>query len=293
MKVGLAMLVRDEQENIERAVRQALPVVDHVTIVDTGSVDDTIAIATGVLVETGVPFQMHEREWRGFGPNRTELLELARPHSDYTLMLDADHTLSIDSDKPELTKDAYTITVRGTGKLSWRLPLITRSAHPFEYRGAAHSYLASDTPHTEAATDWLSIDGGSGATVEKLERDRGLLEAEFLAKPDNPRTVFYLARTYDDLDDWQRAITFYRIRAAMNGWEEETYYARMRLGVLLCEHISFAQGAPELLAAWQGRPTRIEALRWLANCANAVADKAAIPEGALFLRPDLYRQEAA
>jgi hypothetical protein len=66
----------------------------------------------------------------------------------------------------------------------------------------------------------------------------------------------------------------------------------MRLGALLCENVSFVEGAPELLEAWQARPSRIEALRFLANAANAVADKAQIPEGALFLRPDLYKEAA-
>jgi hypothetical protein len=133
-------------------------------------------------------------------------------------MLDADHVLHIDGDDPQLAADAYMLRVKGTGMLEWRLPLLTRTAHPFVYRGAAHSYLSSDVPYVEEPLDWLSIDGGSGATTEKLERDRLLLEAEFLANPDDTRTVFYLARTYDDLNEWRRAVTFYRIRANMGGW---------------------------------------------------------------------------
>ena len=40
-----------------------------------------------------------------------------------------------------------------------------------------------------------------------------------------------------------------RMRANMGGWEQERFYAQYRLGTLLCEHVSFLQGAKELIGA--------------------------------------------
>jgi glycosyltransferase involved in cell wall biosynthesis len=265
-------------------------VIDAWTIIDTGSSDRTRRIVRSTMKNK--PGLLLRRTFKGFGASRSELLAEARDRATYTLMLDADHTLHVDGRRPKLTADCYMLRVNGTGHLQWRLPLLTKSSHPFEYRGAAHSYLATDEPHSREPLEWLRIDGGPGATNDKLKRDRVLLEAEFLEQPDSPRTVFYLARTYDDLGEWAKAISFYRIRASMIGWDQEKYYARYRLGCLLSERVSFAQGAAELLAAWSETPSRIEALRALANAANAVADKAQIPEDALFLRPDLYKEAA-
>lgn len=288
--VGLAMIVRDETDEINNALRRALPAVNHITLFDTGSVDDTLTAAEEAL--EGFPHAFFVGKWHGFAPARTELLERARPFSDYTLMLDADHVLHIDGERPELTADAYTLKVRGP--IEWRLPLLTRADHPFEYRGAAHSYLHSDVPTRTENLDWLSIDGGPGATRDKLERDRGLLEQAFLDDPHDTRTVFYLAQTYRDLDEPELAIRFYLMRADMpDGYAEERYFARHQAGVLLGQHIGCFPAFDQLIAAFRERPTRAESLRALARLADAVADKLPIPDDRLFVTPSAYRQEAA
>ncbi len=285
MTIGLAMLVKDAEETLPATLASALPVIDCFTIIDTGSTDGTV----GIIEDMECEGMMLRRPFQGFGPSRTELLEAARPYADFTLMLDADHKLHVEGDKPDLAADCYRLRVRGP--LEWRLPLLTRSEHPFEYRGAAHAFLHSDAPTRSESTDWLSIDGGAGATREKLERDRVLLEEEFLQHPDDARTAFYLAQTYRDLDLIPEAIRMYRLRAAMDGWDEENYVARYELGILLSEHVAFSQGADVLLAAWRQRPSRMEALRALANAANAVADKTPKPDDLLFVRPGAYKEE--
>src|SRR6185437_14145907 len=103
--------------------------VDHVTILDTGSTDDTVDTARRFLADTDVQYAVSQRPFDGFGPSRTALLELARQApTDYTLMLDADHTLHIEGDQPDLDADEYMIRVRDDGG---RLPLLTRTQHPF------------------------------------------------------------------------------------------------------------------------------------------------------------------
>jgi len=284
MTVGLAMLVRNEEETVRRAIEQALPVVDHVTVLDTGSTDRTQDIIRDLLRE--IPGILHEREWDGFGPSRTALLEFAREAgTDYTLQLDADHTLHIEGERPDLDADEYMIRVRDDGG---RLPLLTKTQHPFRYEGVAHAYLCTDVTPKVAHTDWLSIDGGPGASREKLQRDLELLQQAHMEDPTNARTVHYLAQTYRDLDMVDDAIAMYRKRAQMGGWPEEVYWARYQAGCLLAEHVSFQQGAHHLLAAWESRPTRVEALRALANSANAVAAKTPVPDDILFVRPAAY-----
>lgn len=288
--VCLAMIVRDDQDTIQACIDSARRVVERYCIIDTGSTDDTRKIARRAL--KGVKGTIVSRPWVNFAVNRTELLELARRQkTDYVLMLDGDHHIEVTGYPPAFTADSYLLPVR-SGSLDWRLPLLTRAEHPFRYEGAAHAYLTSDTPAITEESNWLTVHGGGGATVAKLERDREALEAALLTNPADPRTVFYLARTYDDLDEPGKAIHYYRVRAQMNGWEQERFYARYRLGCLLAEHVSFDQGAAELLEAWRLQPDRIEPLRALANSANHVADKAPVPDG-LFVHRNAYREEAA
>lgn len=259
-----------------------MPLVDTADVIDTGSVDETPVIAASFGA------RVHHRAWVNFAHNRTQALELAHGRADYHLMLDADHRIETDGNRPEnLHADSYMLRVRSAGD-EWRLPLLTRDGHPFEYRGAAHAYLASDAPTRTENLDWLIVHGGPGASPEKLERDRVLLEQSFVANPNDPRTVFYLAESYRFLGRVEEAIRFYRLRTMMDGFDEERYWARYQLGMLIAEHVEGLAGCEELLAAWRERPSRAEALRALGNIAHAVADKLPLPADRLFVRQGCY-----
>jgi hypothetical protein len=261
-----------------------MPEIDAWTVMDTGSTDSSREIARDLLAD--LPGELIERPFDGFGPSRTALLAAARDKANYTLMLDADHTLHVHHERPKLDADAFMVKINGP--LEWRLPLLTRSQHPFEYRGVAHSYLHSDTPVRLDGTDWISIDGGPGASREKLERDRKLLEQAFVDDPGDSRTVFYLAETYRFLGMPHEALRFYLLRAEMGGFDEERWYARYQAGVLMGGHVEGLAGAEQLLKAWRERPSRAEALRALARLADSVADKLAQPDDILFVTPSAY-----
>lgn len=284
------MIVRDAAATLPACLQSARPLISEWLVIDTGSKDETMKVVSDTL--DGIPGVLIERPWVNFAHNRSELLRLAREQcaADYVLMLDADHEVTVHESMPELHADSYLVRIDDV----WggRLPLVTRREHPFEYRGAAHSYLVSNTLTSRERLDAISIKGGGGASREKLERDRIALEKAFAEDPSDTRTVFYLAQTYRDLDMPEKAIVFYRLRAEMHGFDEERYFARFQLGVLLSEHQSFAHGAEELLRAWRERPTRVEALRALANAATNVADKYPVPSDSLFVMPAAYKKKS-
>lgn len=88
--ISLCMIVRDEAENLPRCLESALPWVDEVCIVDTGSTDDTVAIAErlGARVE--------HFEWcDDFAQARNASLAMAT--EPWVLVLDADETITEDS----------------------------------------------------------------------------------------------------------------------------------------------------------------------------------------------------
>ncbi len=77
-------------------------------------------------------------------------------------------------------------------------------------------------------------------------------------------TAFYLARTHDDLGHAGQAAEFYRLRLRIGGWEEESWYARWRLGVCQLAEGSVDEGCGNLWRAWGERPWRAEPLWTLA-----------------------------
>lgn len=278
------MIVRDEEQALLRCLQAVESYCDTYIIVDTGSSDGTmLLIQEWLKTHRG---SLYQSEWRGFAHNRSELLGLAKGKADYLMMLDADMVLHHEGPFPELTADVYMGRIMGS--LDYALPMLVRGDRFWEYRGVAHSHLASDLPYTEEVLPTLFVEDHSHTGVEKLLRDLEALSAEHARNPLDSRTCFYLAQTYYDLDRFDEAIALYRMRANMDGFGEETFYARYRLGELLCEHVSFSEGARELLAAWEMRPSRVEPLRALAGVANNVADKFPYPTDKLFVHRNAY-----
>jgi glycosyltransferase involved in cell wall biosynthesis len=260
--VALCMIVRNEAAVIERCLGSVKDLIDTWIIVDTGSSDDTRLRIRSALAN--LPGMLHERPWHDFGRNRTELLRLARGSADYLLLLDADMTLEQLRGLPQLHADGYYL--RHAGSLDYAVPRLVRGDQAWFFVGATHEYLAWDGSRSLEELDALRVvhhaDGSSHAI--KLERDRTLLEREFAENPDDPRTLFYLARTYAELGDRDRAITLFRWRVEAGGWDEEVFYAQFQLGLLLAQS-NWDAGAAALLDAWSLRPARAEPLYELAR----------------------------
>lgn len=295
--IALAMIVRDEAEVIERCIESVRPLVSAWTICDTGSSDATPELIAKALGD--LPGELHRTEWRDFGANRSELMELAAGKADYLLLLDADMTVEQLAPLPTLDADAYLL--RHVGELDYAIPRLVRADPRWRYEGATHEYLARDGEFTQEELAALVVhhhgDGGSRET--KLERDRGLLEAELERDPESQRATFYLAQTERDAGNAERAIELYRRRIQLGGWDEEVFYAAFQVAMLT------ADTDPEVaiglyLDAYERRPSRAEPLHQLAYlCREAGRHRAAYmfakrgleldyPDDKLFVHRDAY-----
>ena len=75
--------------------------------------------------------------------------------------------------------------------------------------------------------------GGRNLDPQKYQRDVDLLMAEVERNPNDARSVFYIARSYNCLRDWTNTRTWYLRRAEMGGWEEEVFYSLWRAGTAM------------------------------------------------------------
>lgn len=252
MTYGIVAIVKDEVDNLPNFQRW-LDIVppERWTICDTGSSD-----GTGTLLE-GWGVKVWRDEWVNFGHNRSLALARARGTAEWLLALDADMTVDME-DHVDLDPDvdAYMIDFGWDGFRN-RLPLLLRGDLPWESRGAVHEYTTlPDRSYSSAPTDQVRIRSNNS---HPGSRERSLWHAEMLeaevARSDDPRAVFYLARTYDDLHD-ARAIPLYERRIRMGGWEQEVFYSKFRRAMMLP---SWPAQLTALLEAWEYRPGRLEA----------------------------------
>lgn len=258
-RIGLAMIVRDEEAVIERCLDSVVHLIDTWTIVDTGSRDRTREIVTARLGH--LPGELHERPWVDFSANRNELLDLSAGTADYLILLDADMEIVDDGFEPEqLTLDGHEVVV--TGGIEYRMPYVVRSEAPWFYVGRTHEYLTADVPLSVGSLETLRFhhhaDGGSRG--EKFTRDRDLLERELRENPDDLRSLFYLAQTRQHLGDASGALAAYRRRIDSGGWDEEIFWSLYQCGRILEGVGDWAHAVQAHGWAWEYRPTRAEPL---------------------------------
>jgi glycosyltransferase involved in cell wall biosynthesis len=263
--VGLAMIVRNEAATLPRLAVTLQGHIDHWTLVDTGSTDDTLQVARQAF--SYAPGEIFEDAWRGFGPSRNIAFEAAEPHSDWLLTLDADDTFHGTVVASELTGvDSLEAEYRYASLRYW-VPRLVRSGRGWRWHGRAHEYLAAPEVSKTARSGsfWVEHHADGGSRADKFQREVTLLLEDWAERPDDPRTAFYLGRSYDDLGNNAQAIVWYRRRLSVGGWEEENFYTRFRLGACLLRTGQAEEGCGELWRAWGERPWRAEPLVLLAE----------------------------
>ncbi len=264
--ICLCMIVKNEAHVIRRCLDSVRPLIDHWVIVDTGSTDGTQDIVRAHFDD--LPGTLYERPWRDFASNRTESLALARPHGDYSLIIDADDALEIPADfrLPDLDADSYTVEINADGVL-YRRPQIVKAALGWRFEGVLHEFLECEAARTSGHLPLLLriiSDGARRRDPETYRKDAAVLERA-LAMESNAlllsRYTFYLAQSYRDCGEARKAIEAYLRRATMGFWSEEVFVSLVQAARLM---EALGQDAEEILDTYQRAtdacPTRVEAL---------------------------------
>lgn len=275
-KITLCMIVKNETHIIRECLESVAPYIDYWVISDTGSTDGTQELITKFFEEKGIPGELHQDEWKGFGHNRSLALRHCDGKADYAWMIDADDKIEGNFKFPkEMTADAYVIRM-GRPEFSWWRTQIFKVDSKWEYRGVLHEYPActsNDKPILmKIEGDYFLNARTLGArnvgitAVEKYTRDAEMLEAALVDEPTNTRYMFYLGQSYFDSQQWEKAEKAYLQRAHAGGWAEEVYYSLYR--VAICRAM-MDKPWPEIQAsfldAFNARPTRAEPLYHIAQ----------------------------
>lgn len=238
--LSLVMIVKNEARSIEATIASVKPHVDRYTIVDTGSTDDTRERISSAFA--GTPGELHQAPFVDFSTTRNLALDRAGDASVFTLMLSGDETLH-DGDalrafceqKRDAPDGAYHVRVH-FGALRYDSPRLARASAGWRYEGVTHEVLRKpDEPPPRERVPGAHIHHDlthrdPDAQRRRWRIDLRLLSDEHKRRPDDLRTLFYLAQTLECLGDHRSALGAYERRAAAGGWREEAYEALFRVG---------------------------------------------------------------
>lgn len=320
IRIILIAIVKNEQHIIERMLHSIKDFVHGICITDTGSTDNTMQKIQQFAKQQNKPCMVYTEPWKNFGHNRTVSFDNAVTFcknnnfdldKTYGLLLDADMQLDINRfDSNVLTQDEYYIMQKSSTLRYYNTRLI-RLSKRWKCVGVTHEYweqVVDDTNNNHNPIIRLSdqqiciIDlGDGGSKTDKFTRDIQLLESGIVAEPNNVRYYFYLAQSYKDTKQYQRAIDTYTKCISLQGWEEQTWYCYYMISVCwlaLNEQDKFVTSA---LQAYEYRKTRAEPLYHLVNYYRVQKDYQTsyyyyklgklIPfpkNDILFIEPDVY-----
>jgi GT2 family glycosyltransferase len=223
-KTSLTMIVRDEQENLPRALQSVRGLFDEIVVVDTGSTDRTIEIARSFDAKVS------EFAWiDDFAAARNAAL--AQAGGDYVFGLDADDLIE-PRERAKLEAllarlrtgdEARAYVVRcacdpgpdGTGGDTVvdhiRLfPL--RADVRWTYR--VHEQILPALRRAKVPVEWTDVTvrhtgyADQALRARKLDRDTRILTEELAERPHDPFVLFNLGSIAVERKDWTNALGF-------------------------------------------------------------------------------------
>jgi hypothetical protein len=280
-------------KNEETVMRKTLqPFIDgginSYLIFDTGSTDKTIEVTQGMFDEYGITDGYIVQEpFIDFATSRNRALDLAQeqfPNAAFMVMLDAEWYLN----DARALEDFCQLCLRsGDIHSSYLMHIINEALDNYTCRllrcnrgvcfgGVVHETITHPTCAQVPDTiffQYLPESIGIEKTAARFVRDRELLLKEYHRNPYCSRTLFYLARTCEDLGDLTVAYDFYKKRLNLVGWDEEDFIVRYRLAETIKKlvfreknpNFQWSEALTYYLQAYQMRPHRIEPLVAIAD----------------------------
>ena len=271
-KICLAMIVKNEEQDIQRCLDSVKDHIDYWIISDTGSEDNTKQLIQEIMDGHGIPGELHEHKWKDFSTNRNYVLELAKEHGDFVWFMDADDNFVSDVDSPLdwLNKNDHSgacIEFQING-YKFSRNCIVNPDHNWAYYGVLHEVLMIDgLPTATHKVPGCHIVARSSPTKraatkkEKYEQDAKILLKEHKKNPKDTRTLFYLAQSYRDSGHHAKAIKYYKKRLELpkDGFKDELEIAAIELSKAMVKlKRSPADCAYWMMKAWEYNPYRIE-----------------------------------
>lgn len=248
-ELALVLMVKNESFRIEVTLTSILGFASTIIVYDTGSTDDTVDIISNFCKKYKLSLYVKHGTFVDFSTSRNILLDFADtiPNVKFFLMMDCNDELQNGASLINFCKTAPEKDNAFFLKQSWKSGIcinyynirLLRTNSGWRYKGVVHEYICKEgeeanirVPGVVLFQDRTKDDNKSAL---RFSKDKDLLLKEYNSENKTPRTVYYLAQTYDCLNDRVTAVKYYLERMQLLGYYEERYQAAYHIGMIYKE----------------------------------------------------------
>lgn len=238
----LCIMVKNGGPQFEQMLIDNINQFDKWTILDTGSSDNTLDIINKTLV--GKKYgNLYCEPFINFKDSRNRLLELAGKECKYITMLDDTYVIDgnlrqfLTEIRGDQYSNSFSLYISSNDSL-YSSNRIIRSDSELKYIYRIHEVITDKNninviiPENKAKIIDRRFDYMEKRTMERKQLDLQLLFEELEENPNNPRTYYYLAQTYNLLENYEQAYFYFlkRLEIMNSGFIQERYDSAFEAG---------------------------------------------------------------
>ena len=233
----LVMIVKNSGEVLRECLKKNREYIDHWTICDTGSTDNTKEIIQEELSK--IPGNLYSIEFEDFSQARNKSIELSSKKCKYTIILDDSYIIIggylLRRKLQKSKSNAFTIKI---GTLSNDVLLndyfsirIFKSINAYKYKYRVHEFLQIKKKEIDEIDDVkIFIDDietieHKNRSVIRFKNDIRLLLLDLKEYPYEPRTIYYLAKTNYQLENLNDALFYFKKLHDLKNIDKEYYFS--------------------------------------------------------------------
>lgn len=218
--IHLCVMVKNGGDDFKKMLIDNYNLFDRWTILDTGSTDNTIEIINEILIGKKKG-NLYQEEFIDFGTSRNRCIELAGDVCKFILMLDDTYIVTgkgrefINFVRGDQFADSFSFYIKSDDVEYTSNRLIKTDRKNLRYLFKIHEVITPINninviiPIDDAHIYDYKSSYMENRTMSRKEFDLKLLFQEIEDDPDNPRHYYYVAQTYNVMNNHEKALEYF------------------------------------------------------------------------------------
>lgn len=260
MSICLSMIVKNEENNIEKLLSSVISFIDTFCICDTGSSDNTVLIIKKFFKKNNLEGKIIYKKFINFEFNRNYALNQCKGMSDFILLLDANTIFyNYSFQKKDLDKNNYYQVYQGTKDNYYlSIRIIPNNIPNIKYIGYTYEYIKVPSSLEQKIIPKQELFIYKNNKKNKYNRDIELLKLSIKENKNIPRNIFYLANCFYDKKEYRLAFEYYLKRIKLFHCSEEIWFSYYRIGKIYLIYKKKEKAVDAFLQAITYNSNRIE-----------------------------------